>query len=135
MTSGEVCRALVSRVIERVGRLDVLCSNTGIYPQATLDVMTENQWDRMQDVNLKSTFLVVQAALEPMRRQSYGRIVITSSITGPVTGFPGWAHYSASKAGQQRGVGGRPRQDHGQRRDAGQHLHRGAPGAGRGLPT
>jgi 3-oxoacyl-[acyl-carrier protein] reductase len=100
VTSREACRALVSGVIERFGRLDVLCSNTGIYPQAALDDMTEDQWDQMMAVNVKSAFLVVQASLEPMRERHYGRIVITSSITGPITGFPGWAHYGASKAAQ-----------------------------------
>lgn len=47
VTSAEACRSLVSRVVDRSGRLDVLCSNTGIYPQATLAVMTEEQWDAM----------------------------------------------------------------------------------------
>lgn len=51
--------------------------------------MTEEQWDRVLDVNLKGTFFMVQAALRPMRDQKYGRIVITSSITGSTTGFPG----------------------------------------------
>ncbi len=92
VTSADACRALVSQVVERFRRVDILCSNTGIYPQAPLDSMTEAQWDQMLDVNLKGTFLVVQAVLERMRRQQFGRIVITSSITGPVTGFPGWAH-------------------------------------------
>lgn len=101
VTSSEQCREAVSRVVERFGRLDVLCSNTGIFPQAALDDMTEAQWDQMQDVNLKGTFFIVQAALQPMRQQGYGRIVITSSITGSMTGFPGWSHYGASKAGQQ----------------------------------
>ena len=92
---------MASRVVAQFGRLDVLCSNTGIFPQATIDEMTEAQWDRVMDVNLKGTFFMVQAALRPMREQKYGRIVITSSITGSITGFPGWAHYGASKAGQQ----------------------------------
>ncbi|WP_217914018.1 3-oxoacyl-ACP reductase FabG [Miltoncostaea marina] len=100
VTSADDCRALVARVVERLGRLDVLCSNTGIYPQASLAEMTVEQWDRMQAVNARSTFLMVQAAIEPMRRRRYGRVVITSSITGPVTGFPGWSHYGASKAAQ-----------------------------------
>ena len=52
------------------------------------------------DVNLKGTFLSVQACIPYLRASSQGRIVLTSSITGPVTGFPGWAHYGASKAGQ-----------------------------------
>ncbi|HEX5543167.1 MAG TPA: 3-oxoacyl-ACP reductase FabG [Micromonospora sp.] len=100
VTSQEQCRRVVAAVVERYGRLDVLCANTGIFPQASVDEMTVEQWDQMQDVNLKSTFLTVQAALAPMRKQKYGRIVITSSITGSMTGFPGWAHYGASKAGQ-----------------------------------
>lgn len=101
VTSQEQCRGVVIRVVEQFGQLDVLCSNTGIFPQAALDDMTEAQWDQMQDVNLKGTFFMVQAALRPMRHRGYGRIVITSSITGSMTGFPGWAHYGASKAGQQ----------------------------------
>ena len=62
--------------------------------------MTEKDWDKVQDINLKGTFFVVQAALKYMKKQSYGRIILTSSITGPITGFSGWAHYGASKAGQ-----------------------------------
>lgn len=45
---------------------------------------------------------MVQAAIEPMKKQRYGRIMITSSITGPITGYPGCSHYGASKAGQFR---------------------------------
>lgn len=101
VTSREQCRDVVARVVDRHGRLDILCSNTGIFPQASLAEMTEEDWDVTHRVNLKGTFLMVQAALEPMRRQRYGRVVITSSITGSMTGYPGWAHYGASKAGQQ----------------------------------
>jgi 3-oxoacyl-[acyl-carrier protein] reductase len=50
-------------------------------------------------VNLKGTFLAVQACLPAMSRQGYGRIAITSSITGPRVGQPRNAHYAASKAG------------------------------------
>lgn len=94
------CRQVVEAVAAEQGRLDILCSNVGIFPQASLDAMTEADWDKVNSINLKSTFLVVQAALVPMRKRRYGRIVITSSITGPVTGYPGWSHYGASKAGQ-----------------------------------
>ncbi|MEP6827378.1 MAG: SDR family oxidoreductase, partial [Aestuariivirga sp.] len=52
------------------------------------------------DTNLKGTFLSVQAAVPYLKKSIQGRIVITSSITGPVTGYPGWTHYGASKAGQ-----------------------------------
>ena len=94
------CQSGVKAVVERFGRLEVLCSNTGIFPQASLDSMTIENWEQMMNVNLRSTFFMVQAALPGMRERNYGRIVITSSITGAVTGYPGWSHYAASKAGQ-----------------------------------
>ena len=54
----------------------------------------------MIDTNLKGTFHTVKPAIPYLKKSDQGRIVITSSITGPVTGFPGWTHYGASKAGQ-----------------------------------
>ena len=100
VTDRAACQHVVDAVVERYGRLDILCSNTGIFPQATLDIMTTENWEQMMDVNLRSTFFMVQAVLPSMRQRSYGRIVITSSITGAITGYPGWSHYAASKAGQ-----------------------------------
>lgn len=100
VTDKVACQQVVDAVVEPYGRLDILCSNTGIFPQATLDIMTTENWEQMMDVNLRSTFFMVQAVLPIMRQRSYGRIVITSSITGAVTGYPGWSHYAASKAGQ-----------------------------------
>ena len=67
---------------------------------ARLEEMTEAQWDEVQNTNLKGTFLSVQAAVPFLKKSDQGRIVLTSSITGPVTGFPGWTHYGATKAGQ-----------------------------------
>ncbi len=52
------------------------------------------------DINLKGTFLSVHACLPALKARGKGRIVLTSSITGPITGSPGWSHYGASKAGQ-----------------------------------
>ncbi len=100
VTDKAACQRVVDTVVERYGRLDVLCSNTGIFPQASIDSMTIENWEQMMNVNLRSTFFMVQAVLPAMRERSYGRIVITSSITGAVTGYPGWSHYAASKAGQ-----------------------------------
>ena len=91
---------VVQSIREKYGKLSILCSNAGIFPQASIENMTEKDWDKVQDINLKGTFFVVQAALKYMKKQSYGRIILTSSITGPITGFSGWAHYGASKAGQ-----------------------------------
>ena len=61
--------------------------------------MTEQQWDEVVDVNLKGVFLAVKACLPSMINQNYGKIVITSSITGPRTAFPGNVHYGSAKAG------------------------------------
>lgn len=100
VTDKKMCQRVVDEVVSRYGRLDILCSNTGIFPQATLKEMTEADWDTMHNVNLKGMFFLVKPALAVMERQRSGRVVITSSITGPVTGYPGWSHYGASKAGQ-----------------------------------
>ncbi len=99
VANGASVADMVRTVIDQQGRLDILCSNAGIFPSARIDTMSESEWDRVQAVNLKGTFLCVQACLPHMRRQRRGRIVVTSSITGPITGYPGWAHYGASKAG------------------------------------
>jgi 3-oxoacyl-[acyl-carrier protein] reductase len=85
---------------ERHGGIDILCSNAGIFPSAKLAEMTLAQWNEVQSVNLGGTFLAVRACLSELTRSGRGRIIVTSSITGPITGYPGWAHYAASKAGQ-----------------------------------
>ena len=82
------------------GGLDVLCANAGIFPQVKIEEMSEETWDETVDTNLKGTFLSVKACLPALKKSSQGRIILTSSITGPVTGFPGWTHYGATKAGQ-----------------------------------
>jgi 3-oxoacyl-[acyl-carrier protein] reductase len=103
--SADVSRAkdnarLVEAAIERHGGVDILCCNAGIFPAAKLFDMKEADWDQVLAVNLKGTFLAVQAALPALKARGKGRIIVTSSITGPITGYPGWSHYGASKAGQ-----------------------------------
>lgn len=100
VTSKESMTAAVNRVVEAFGGLDVLCANAGIFPAAPLEDMTEDDWDLVLNTNLKGTFITVQSAIPALKNSSAGRVVVTSSITGPVTGFPGWSHYGASKAGQ-----------------------------------
>src|SRR5207245_5177152 len=85
---------------ERLGGVDVLCANAGIFPDGRLEDLTEEDLDRVFGVNLKGTFLSVQACLPALTASGHGRVILTSSITGPITGFPGWTHYGASKAGQ-----------------------------------
>ncbi len=99
VTSAADVRNIAAASVKAHGGLDVLCSNVGIFPSASLESMTEEQWDEVQTVNLKSLFLVVQACLPELKKSSAGRVVMTSSITGPITGYSGWTHYGATKAG------------------------------------
>jgi 3-oxoacyl-[acyl-carrier protein] reductase len=100
VTSLASLEAAMQAIAAKHGGLDVLCANAGIFPPAKLEEMTPEQWDEVVDTNLKGTFLSIKAALPYLKKSDQGRIVITSSITGPVTGFPGWTHYGATKAGQ-----------------------------------
>jgi 3-oxoacyl-[acyl-carrier protein] reductase len=94
------CAQMVAATIEGNGGLDVLCCNAGVFPSASLAEMTPGQLEEVLGINLKGTVFAVQAALDALSRSGRGRVVVTSSITGPVTGYAGWAHYGASKAGQ-----------------------------------
>ena len=100
VTSPEDCRRAVATAVERHGSLDIVCANAGIFPSGRLQDLTPDDLEQVMGVNFKGTVYIVQAALEPLTASGHGRVVITSSITGPVTGFPGWSHYGASKAAQ-----------------------------------
>ncbi len=91
--------AMAQAAVDRFGRLDILVANAGIFPAAKIEAMTEADWDHVQAVNLKGVFFSVKACFARMKENGGGRIVLTSSITGPITGYPGWSHYGASKAG------------------------------------
>ncbi|GAB5376376.1 MAG: 3-oxoacyl-ACP reductase FabG [Acuticoccus sp.] len=93
-------KAMVDRTAETFGSVDILCANAGAFPQTKMVDMDPDEWDLVMQTNLKSTFLCVKACIPHFEKAGKGRVVVTSSITGPVTGFPGWAHYGASKAGQ-----------------------------------
>jgi 3-oxoacyl-[acyl-carrier protein] reductase len=86
-------------VVKEYGRIDILCENAGIYPPSKILEMSEEQWDKVIDVNLKGCFLGLKSCLPQMLKQNYGRVIMTSSITGYRTGEIGLSHYSASKAG------------------------------------
>jgi 3-oxoacyl-[acyl-carrier protein] reductase len=91
--------ALVEATLARYGQVDILVQNAGIYPYTMLADIGVEEWDAVLAVNLRGCFLAIQACARPMRAKKYGRIVLTSSITGPRVSSPGHAHYSASKAG------------------------------------
>jgi 3-oxoacyl-[acyl-carrier protein] reductase len=99
--SQEDLQALAAYAREQFGSLDVLVHNAGVYPEIALTDMSEADWDLVHDTNLKSTFFAFRAFLPYLKDSPAGRIILVSSITGPVTGFPGLAAYGASKAGME----------------------------------
>ena len=100
VTDWDSVQAMAAAAVERHGGIDVLCANAGVYPQTRMEEMDPAEWDEVMATNLKSAFLCLKACLPHLKNSDYGRVVLTSSITGPVTGFPGWTHYGATKSGQ-----------------------------------
>jgi 3-oxoacyl-[acyl-carrier protein] reductase len=100
VSSGADTERMVAETVERFGGLDVLCANAGIFPAARLEDMSEEDIDAIFATNVKGTMLAVKAAVPELARSGHGRVIITSSITGPITGYPGWSHYGATKAAQ-----------------------------------
>jgi 3-oxoacyl-[acyl-carrier protein] reductase len=90
--------AMAATVLEQYGRIDIVAANAGIYPAVAIAAMTDADWDRVMDINVKGALHTIQACLPAMRERGYGRIVLTSSITGPIVGAPELSHYAASKA-------------------------------------
>jgi NAD(P)-dependent dehydrogenase (short-subunit alcohol dehydrogenase family) len=80
------------------GRLDILVNSVGTFFSAKFEDLTDEQWDRIMNVNLKSQFLCAQAAAPLMKRQGRGRIINLSSLGG-LLAWPSYTHYCVSKAG------------------------------------
>ncbi len=96
VTSAEEWGSVVDRVVDRFDRLDILVNNAGVYHYATLEQESEEDWDRVMDVNAKGVFLGMRAVLGVMRRGGGGSIVNISSTAGMV-GSPRSTAYNASK--------------------------------------
>jgi 3-oxoacyl-[acyl-carrier protein] reductase len=94
------CERMAAETVERFGGIDVLCANAGVFPDAKLEDMTEADIDAIFATNVKGTMLSVKACMGALERSGHGRVIVTSSITGPITGYPGWCHYGATKAAQ-----------------------------------
>jgi SDR family mycofactocin-dependent oxidoreductase len=90
--------AAVARCIDTFGQLDILVANAAVCGFSPFEEMTDEQWDDMIGTNLTGTFHTVQAAVRPMKARGYGRIIVTSSMSGRA-GNRNLAHYSASKFG------------------------------------
>ena len=93
-------QAMVQATADAFGGVDIMCAKAGAFPQTKIAEMDPEEWDQVMATNLRSAFLCVKACIPHFEKAGKGRVVLTSSITGPVTGFPGWSHYGASKAGQ-----------------------------------
>jgi len=98
VTSASDVAGMVEKVTAEYGRLDILVNNAGIARDQLLMRMSEEDWDAVLNVNLKSVFLCTRAVLRQMVKQRWGRIVSISSIVG-IVGNPGQANYASSKAG------------------------------------
>lgn len=94
------CDEMAAAARDAFGGLDVLCANAGIFPDAPLATMTPEQLNEIMGVNVNGTFFAVQACLDALIASGSGRVILTSSITGPITGYPGWSHYGATKSAQ-----------------------------------
>jgi 3-oxoacyl-[acyl-carrier protein] reductase len=99
ITKSPEVQAMVNQVKKAFGRIDILVNNAGIIRRGTIETVTEEDWDRVIEVNLKGTFNCCKAVVEFMKQQGYGKIVNISSIAGKmgdITSAPG---YGSSKAG------------------------------------
>ena len=98
VTDSAALERVPAAVVERHGRLDIVVSNAGITRDQLLMRMKRDDWDVVLATNLTSTFTLTQAAMRPMLKQRYGRILAVSSVVGQM-GNAGQANYAASKAG------------------------------------
>jgi 3-oxoacyl-[acyl-carrier protein] reductase len=99
VTKSADVKAAMNQVEKTWGRIDILVNNAGIIRRGTIDTVTEEDWDRVIEVNLKGTFNCCKAVAGIMKQQRYGKIVNVSSIAGKmgdITSAPG---YGPSKAG------------------------------------
>lgn len=107
LVDGAAVEAMAAAVVERWGTIDILSANAGIYPSTPVEQIDDAFLDRIMDLNFKGAVHSIQACLPPMREQGYGRVVLTSSITGNYVSAEGYSVYGASKAamlGLMRGL-------------------------------
>ena len=98
VTQPKEAERVVEAIVERHGTIDILAANAGIYPEVYIEEMEESDWDVIQSINLKGVFFTAKPVLRVMKERGYGRVILTSSITGDITGYPGGSIYGATKA-------------------------------------
>jgi 3-oxoacyl-[acyl-carrier protein] reductase len=98
VTDSQSVQSVVDSVVEKWGKLQILVNNAGLTRDTLIPRMSDEDWDSVINTNLRGTFLFTRAATRPMMQGRYGRIINIASVSG-LTGNPGQANYSASKAG------------------------------------
>jgi 3-oxoacyl-[acyl-carrier protein] reductase len=98
VSSSEDVARMVESVINKLGRIDILVNNAGVTRDGLVIRLSDEDWNTVLNVDLKSAFLCTRAVLRPMLKQRWGRIVSIASIVG-IHGNAGQANYSAAKAG------------------------------------
>jgi NAD(P)-dependent dehydrogenase (short-subunit alcohol dehydrogenase family) len=100
VTQADQVQGMVNAVVAKWGRLDIAMNNAGMGEWVDSESVTEAQWDRMLDLNLKAVFFCAQAEAKVMLAQGYGKIINTASMSGSIVNWPqNQAAYNISKAG------------------------------------
>ena len=98
LAEGEAVDGLVPQAVEALGKIDILINNAGVTRDNLAMRMKDEEWSDVIRINLEAAFRLARAALKPMMRARFGRIISITSVVG-ATGNPGQANYAASKAG------------------------------------
>ncbi|MDO5653515.1 MAG: 3-oxoacyl-ACP reductase FabG [Brachymonas sp.] len=98
VTDGEACQTIIDDIVKEHGALHILVNNAGITRDMLTMRLKDEDWDAVLDTNLKAVFRLSRAAIKPMMKQRFGRIISITSVVG-ASGNPGQANYAAAKAG------------------------------------
>lgn len=99
VSSGASVQAFIERSLQTYGSIQFLVNSAGIWQRKTIEEISEEDWDRIIDINLKGTFLVIKAVVPHLKQNKFGRIVNFASIAGRSGGVWTGPHYAASKGG------------------------------------
>jgi 3-oxoacyl-[acyl-carrier protein] reductase len=97
LTSKKEIESLVNNIMVNYGKIDILVHCAGICFTTEFEEITEEEWDKIFDINVKGTFLITQAVFEKMKTKNYGKIVLIGSVAGKTGAISSGLHYSASK--------------------------------------